>query len=66
MADSKTTASKQPDFHVYTPYKNGEKTSFLEIGAAWKNRKDGYSIRLKALPINGELVLFPPRSASSD
>jgi len=36
------------------------KTYYSEIGSAWSLKdKDGCSIRLSALPINGELIVVP-------
>ena len=54
--------SKQPDLIAYTAVERGDGEShFVRLGAAWRNRKDGYNVRLDATPVNGELVLFPPR-----
>lgn len=33
----------------------------MEIGAAWRTAKDGIAITLHALPVDGKLILFPPR-----
>jgi hypothetical protein len=51
----------QPDLKAFVVTKYGDKSFFNEIGAAWKNSKGGYSIRLNALPVNGEIVLLPPK-----
>jgi hypothetical protein len=57
---------KQPQLHAYTVTKSGEKSYFHRIGAAWANTKGGYLLRLHALPVNGEVVLFPPKEDVSD
>ena len=51
----------QPDFHAYAVSKSGDKSHYTRIGAAWANARGGYGIRLNALPVNDEIVLFPPR-----
>ena len=53
---------KKPDFEVFVSEKNGEKTYYSRVGAAWKVASDGISIKLKALPLDGNLVLFKPKS----
>lgn len=54
--------SKKPDYTVYVSEKNGDKVFYNRVGAAWNVAKDGISIKLNALPISGELVLFPPKA----
>lgn len=51
----------KPDFDVFVTEKRGDKNWYTRIGAAWNVSNDGISIKLQALPINGELVLFPPK-----
>lgn len=53
--------TKKPDLHAFTVTGTDEKPFYTKIGAAWKNKKGGYGIRLDALPVNGEIVLFPPK-----
>lgn len=54
--------ASQPDLIVYTPVERGEGEShFVRVGAAWRNRKEGFNVRLDASPVNGNLVLLPPR-----
>lgn len=52
---------KKPDYRVYVTRDNNGKTFYNPIEAAWKVGNDGISIRLDALPVSGECVLFPPR-----
>lgn len=54
--------AKKPDMRVYTATESNGKSFFHEIGAAWANSKNGYNVRLHSLPVNGELILFPPKA----
>jgi len=55
-------AGKPPDFHVFVSRKGSDdKNFYTRVGAAWQVGNDGISVKLDALPTNGELVLFPPR-----
>lgn len=51
----------KPDLKAFVTTKSGDKTFYHEIGAAWKTKNDGYSVKLHANPINGEMVFFPPK-----
>ena len=56
-------AGQQPDFHVFTSRKGSDdKTYYNRVGAAWNVSNDGISIKLDALPVDGSLVMFPPKS----
>ncbi len=61
---------KIPDYEVFTvtePKEEGQKAYWTKIGSCWKHTgKDGYSINLNALPINGRLVLIPPKPKDND
>ena len=57
---------RKPDYRVYvTQVKvvkgQGATNFYKEVGAAWNVEKEGISIKLHALPVDGSLVLFPPR-----
>jgi len=55
-------ANKRPDYHVFVSREGGDRqTYYTRIGAAWNVAKDGISIQLDALPVDGKLVLFPPK-----
>jgi hypothetical protein len=55
-------AGKKPDYSVSVSRKGSdEKTYYTTVGSAWCVAKDGISIQLNALPIDGRLVLFPWR-----
>jgi hypothetical protein len=51
----------RPDMKAFVVTKSGEKSFWNEIGAAWKTKNGGYSIKLHAVPVNGEIVLLPPK-----
>lgn len=52
--------NKRPDWEVFISRKGkDEKTYYDRVGAAWNVASDGIGIKLHALPIGGELVLFP-------
>jgi hypothetical protein len=55
------STQNKPDLYAYTVTGPQDKPFFTRIGAAWKNKKGGYGIRLEALPVNGEIVLLPPK-----
>jgi hypothetical protein len=55
-------AGKKPDYAVYVTREGRDnKTYYTRVGSAWRVANDGISIRLDALPVGGECVLFPPR-----
>jgi hypothetical protein len=53
---------RKPDFNVYVTREGGDgKNHYRQIGVAWSVANGGISIKLDALPVNGEAVMFPPR-----
>jgi len=55
--------TKKPDLIVYSVVEGKDDQSFwTQLGAAWSNSKGGFNIRLNAVPLNGELVLLPPKA----
>ncbi len=52
---------RKPDFAVYVTREANGKNHYTRIGSAWRVANDGVSIKLDALPVDGSLVLFPPR-----
>ncbi len=50
---------KRPDYKVLVSRENGDKTFYSEIGSAWNVAKEGISIQLNSLPIDGKCVIFP-------
>ena len=58
--------NRKPDLHAYATSKRGnDKTFYTRIGSAWAIKSGGFSIRLDALPVNPEMVLFPPRNGDN-
>jgi len=56
-------ANRRPDYEVFTSRKGSDdKTYYTRLGAAWNVSNDGISIKLDALPVSGELVMFPPKN----
>jgi hypothetical protein len=51
-------AGKRPDYKVLVSRENGDKTFYPEIGSGWNVVKDGISLQLNALPVDGKCVLF--------
>jgi hypothetical protein len=58
--------NKKPDLYAYVVTTGKDKPYFDKIGAAWKNKKGGYNIRLTAVPLSGELILFPPKDGERE
>jgi len=51
---------RKPDFDVFvSKEREGDKPFYTRVGGAWSVAKDGISIELQALPVDGRLVLFP-------
>lgn len=62
-------STNKPTLLAYT-VKNrgkGQKAIWTRIGAAWPHSNgDGFSIELEALPVDGRLVLIPPKADQPD
>lgn len=59
--------ANEPEFRAFTvnSYGKGDerKDRWTEIGAAWRTKSgEGFRIILEALPINGQLILMPPKA----
>jgi hypothetical protein len=56
-------AAQQPTYQAYTVVKReGQNDFWLNIGAAFMHQDgDVFNIILQALPINGKIVLRPPK-----
>ena len=61
-------ATQQPSYQAYTVVKReGQDDFWLNIGAAFMHQDgDGYNILLQALPINGKIVLRPPKAQTEE
>lgn len=56
------TTAKKPAFTVWTVTGEGKQAFWTRIGSAWpQNHGEGYNIDLRALPVNGRIVLMPPK-----
>ncbi|MEQ9587317.1 MAG: hypothetical protein RJS97_05145 [Parvibaculaceae bacterium] len=50
--------SKKPTYTAFQVTKSGDKTYWNRVGAAWENQDgNGVSIKLFAMPLDGEIVL---------
>lgn len=56
-----TKETRRPDLTAYTVTRSGKEDYYHRIGAAWQNSKGGYKIKLHAMPLDGEILLLPPR-----
>ena len=63
----KTETSKRPSHRVYAVTKNGEKSYWTEIGAAWANKDgQGFNLDFTARPLEGaKIVLRAPKKAAA-
>ena len=61
-------AAQQPTYQAYTVVKReGQDDYWLNIGAAFMHQDgDGFNIMLQALPINGKIVLRPPKAETEE
>lgn len=56
-----TSHENAPALIAYQVQEVKDASYWVRIGAAWKNKKGGYQLKLTAFPVNGELVLLPPK-----
>jgi hypothetical protein len=59
------TAKRMPDYDAFVSEEKNGKHWYTNVGAAWKVAKDGISVKLTALPPDGDLVLFPHKAKPS-
>jgi len=59
----KKNTTNQPTHKVYAVTKNGERSFWQDIGAAWEHGDgDGMNIKLDYMPLNGaEIVIRKPK-----
>ena len=60
--------SNMPKYYVYAVKDRGKGKSAIwtRIGAAWPQSKaDGLNVELEALPLDGKIVLMPPKAEPS-
>lgn len=59
------TTTRKPRLIAYTVTGEGEKSFWTRIGAAWPHSDgEGFTIDLAAYPVNGRIVLTPPKADS--
>jgi hypothetical protein len=60
--------SNRPSHRVYAVTKNGERSNWREIGAAWSHGDgEGFNLKLDFLPLNGaEIVIRKPKADEAD
>lgn len=55
----------KPELRAFTvnQYGSGQNrsTRWTEIGAAWRTQKGHLRIQLEAVPVNGQIILLPPK-----
>lgn len=58
--------SKPHDVVCPVEYGSGEqkKTRWVRCGAAWPKDGDRWSIQLDTLPVNGRLMILPPKETN--
>ncbi len=62
-----TKQTNRPSHRVYAVTKNGERSNWREIGAAWAHKDgEGFNLKLDFLPLNGaELVIRKPKASET-
>jgi hypothetical protein len=60
------TQPKKPAFIAYAVTGEGKQAFWTRIGSAWQHQHgEGFNIELNALPVNGRIVLMPPKAEDS-
>ncbi|MEI9990186.1 MAG: hypothetical protein WDM86_09120 [Rhizomicrobium sp.] len=64
---TKPEDKKLPSYRIFSVTKDGEKSVWCEIGAAWKHKDGkGFNLQFKARPLpDGEIVLREPKPAEN-
>lgn len=52
-----TTSAPTHSCYTVREGKEGAKGFWVEIGAAWVNRDESLTLRLDALPVNGQIIV---------
>jgi len=57
------TTKKKPAFEAFTVRESKGKSYFTKVGSGWPTKHgSGITVYLDALPVNGKLVLMPPKA----
>jgi hypothetical protein len=61
------TTTKKPALTVWTVTGEGKQAYWTRIGSAWPQaRGEGFNIELNALPVNGRIILMPPKADDTE
>ena len=65
---TKKTEAHRPSHRVFAVSKNGERSFWRDIGAAWSHADgEGFNVKLDFLPLNGaEIVIRKPKPETGD
>lgn len=57
-------SNSRPTHNVYVVEGEGDNAFWTKVGAAWQHADgEGLNLTLTALPLNGRLVIRPPKAA---
>ena len=60
----------KPELRAFTvnQYGTGQNrsTRWTEIGAAWRTQNGNLRIQLEAVPVNGQIILLPPKAEGEE
>lgn len=61
MSENPSTPGKKPSLYAYHVRDTGNGKSYWNrIGAVWSN-KEGFTVQLDVLPLDGRIVCMPPK-----
>lgn len=61
------TTKQKPSLIAYAVNGDGKQAFWTRIGRAWPHKSgEGFSIELSAFPVNGRIVLMPPKAETED
>jgi len=61
------TTQQKPTYIAYAVNGQGKQAYWTRIGAVWPhNHGEGFNIDLQALPVNGRIILMPPKAEETD
>ncbi len=61
------TTTRKPSYIAYAVNGEGKETSWTRIGTAWLQKSgEGFNIDLSAIPVNGRIILMPPKAETSE
>ena len=55
---------RKPAYHAYQVRDGSNGKSYWNrVGAAWPNRAGGFTLQLESIPLDGRIVLQPPKAS---